>query len=217
MAWHKDIPSLGPLMAVVAFCLSACGERSAGSANSKATIDRYREVSDFTFTNQEGEAVSREELIGKVWVANFVFTSCGAECLILSQKMAALQNRFANREDVAFVSFSVDPQTDKPERLADYGKRWGADNARWQFFTGDPAALDAIIKESFLLPVARTPMEKANLMTAGFIHSNKLAIVDRQGVVRAYVEGLEANAIDETARVINTLLAEPGPPSAPTP
>ena len=197
------------LLAFLAVSLSACGDGPAGGRTAPGvTVDRYREVSDFTFINQQGEEVSREALRGKVWVANFVFTSCGAECLILSQKMAALQNRFAGRDDVAFASFSVDPQTDKPERLASYAKRWGADDERWQFFTGDPAELDALIKQSFLLPVARTPVEQANLMTASLIHSNKLAIVDREGVVRAYVEGLEEGAIDQADQVIRRLLAE---------
>lgn len=202
------------LLGLIGMAASGCGDRDPSRGKPlPVKIDRYREVEDFTFTNQKAEPFQRGQLTGKVWVANFVFTSCGAECLILSQKMAALQNRFADRDDVAFASFSVDPQTDHPERLQSYAKRWGANDERWQFLTGDPARLDAIIKQSFLLPVALTPMDKADLMTAGFVHSNKFAIVDRRGVVRAYVEGLESNAIDEAARVIGMLLAEPEPPN----
>lgn len=204
---------LGCLLLAVA-AVGCGGKRQVASNAGKVEIDRYREVADFTFTNQKGEEISREAMLGKIWVANFVFTSCSAECLILSQKMAALQNRFPGRSDVVFASFSVDPQTDKPERLADYAKRWGADNERWQFFTGDPAQLDAIIKQSFLLPVTRNPVEQANLMTASLIHSNKLAIVDREGVVRAYVEGLEPGALDEADRIIRKLLAETPPSTA---
>lgn len=194
--------------------LSGCGKRGAEPVR-PVSIDRYREVDDFSFTNQAGETAGRADLLGKVWVANFVFTSCGAECLVLSQKMAALQQRFADRDDVAFVSFSVDPGTDSPERLDGYARRWGADREKWQFFTGDPGALDAIIKESFLLPVMRSPEEQANLASSNFIHSNKLAIVDRQGVVRAYVEGLETGAVDQAFGVVQTLLAEPAPAPAP--
>ena len=190
--------------------LSGCGKRGAGNV-AAVPIDHYREVQDFSFTNQQGDTVTRAEMLGKVWVANFVFTSCATGCLMLSQKMAGLQNRYPNRADVAFTSFSVDPQTDNPERLAGYAKRWGADNARWQFFTGDPEALDNIIKQSFLLPVMRTPEEQASLIQTNFIHSNKLAIVDRQGVVRAYVEGLDPDAIDQAVKVIDVLLAEPVP------
>ncbi len=204
-----DFPKKSLLLSALAVSLASCGDGPAGAARSPVvTIDRYREVADFTFTNQQGEETSRDELEGKIWVANFVFTSCGAECLILSQKMAALQNRFAGRDDVAFASFSVDPQTDNPERLASYAKRWGADNERWQFFTGDPAQLDSLIKQSFLLPATVGTVDRANLMTASLIHSNKLAIVDRDGVVRAYVEGLEEGAIDQADQVIRKLLAE---------
>lgn len=195
----------------------SCGDRGGESSQLPVTIDRYQEVADFSFTNQEDREVTRAELDGKVWVANFVFTSCGAECLVLSQKMAALQDRYADNPEVAFASFSVDPQTDHPERLASYSERWGADPARWYFFTGDSTALDATIKGSFLLPVTRSPGDQAKLMTGGLVHSNKLAIVDRQGVVRAYVEGLESNAIEEVSRVINTLLAEPVPRTTTSP
>ena len=211
---NRPLQSLLGCLLLAAASVGCGGKRQDAANAGKVVIDRYREVADFTFTNQKGEEISREAMLGKVWVANFVFTSCSAECLILSQKMAALQNRFPGRSDVAFASFSVDPQTDQPERLADYAKRWGADSERWQFFTGDPAQLDAIIKQSFLLPVTRNPVDQANLMTASLIHSNKLAIVDRTGVVRAYVEGLEPGALDEADRIIRKLLAEAPPATA---
>lgn len=200
------------LFVLVAGCLglSSCDRKGGGAgANQPVKIDRYQEVAEFQFTSQESQPVSRDDLSGKVWVANFVFTSCGAECLVLSQKMAALQDRFAENPEVAFASFSVDPQTDHPERLASYSQRWGANPERWFFLTGDPTELDGIIKGSFLLPVTRSPGDQAKLMTGGLVHSNKLAIVGRDGVVRAYVEGLESNALDEATRVITQLLAEP--------
>lgn len=173
------------------------------------TIDRYREVEEFTFTNQENAPVSRADLLGKVWVANFIFTSCSAECLVLSQRMGALQTRYAADPGVAFVSFSVDPHTDQPPRLNQYAKTWQADPGRWSFLTGPVEALDGLVKHSFLLPVARGPEEQAELIRSNFVHSNKFAIVDRQGTVRAYVDGLQTGAVEQTAGVIDRLLAEP--------
>ncbi|MCB1063293.1 MAG: SCO family protein, partial [Verrucomicrobiae bacterium] len=66
--------------------LSGCGKRGAGNV-AAVPIDHYREVQDFSFTNQQGDTVTRAEMLGKVWVANFVFTSCATGCLMLSQKM----------------------------------------------------------------------------------------------------------------------------------
>jgi protein SCO1 len=179
-----------------------------GTPASPVTIDRYREVEDFTFINQNEAPVSRADLLGRVWVANFIFTSCGAECLVLSQRMSALQKRYEANPGVAFVSFSVDPHTDQPPRLNQYARTWQADAERWSFLTGSAEALDGIVKHSFLLPVARGPEEQAELIRTNFVHSNKFALVDRQGVVRSYVDGLESDAMERIQKVIDHLLAE---------
>ena len=195
------------LLAVSAFFAlsSGCGRPPAPPV----TIDRYREVEDFTFTNQNAEPVSLADLKGKVWVANFIFTSCGAECLVLSQRLSALQKRYEGNADVAFVSFSVDPHTDQPPRLNQFAKTWQANAERWSFLTGPTEALDGIVKHSFLLPVARGPEEQAELIRSTFVHSNKFAVVDRAGVVRAYVDGLQNESVTQTADVIDRLLVEP--------
>ena len=195
------------ILSAVLLGVAPAGCRKA-APSAPVTIDRYREVEDFTFTNQNEAAVSRADLAGKVWVANFIFTSCSAECLVLSQRMGALQKRYQANADVAFVSFSVDPHTDQPPRLNQYAKTWQADPARWSFLTGSAEALDGIVKHSFLLPVARGPEEQAALIRSNFVHSNKFALVDRQGVVRSYVDGLERDAVSKVAAVIDKLLAE---------
>jgi protein SCO1/2 len=146
-------------------------------------------------------------LLGKVWIADFVFTSCTAKCLVLSKRMSNLEKRFAGRSDVAFVSFSVDPGTDTPARLTKYAKLYDA-GERWSFLTGDSVEMEGLIKEKFLLPVAASPEDEAALRQARLIHSDRLAIVDRKGVVRAYVNGMEPKAEEEAAQIVETLLAE---------
>ena len=190
---------------LAAIALSGCG----GGESDAVKIDRYREVADFRFTNQQEESFERSDLVGKIWVADFIFTSCAAECVVLAQKMRLLQEHYADRPDVVFVSFSVDPQTDTPERLAQYGEKWGADPERWQFITSEvPRELDFLVKQSFLLPVARSNEEKVKLMTGNLVHTSKFAIVDREGVVRSYVEGLDLDAFDKVVSVVDTLLEE---------
>lgn len=194
---------LAPLL--LAATVTGCQPRPSAPA---PVIDRFREVEDFSFINQNEETVSRSDLVGKVWVANFIFTSCSAECLVLSQRMSALQKRYADNPGVAFVSFSVDPHTDQPPRLNQYARTWQADDSRWSFLTGKTEELDAIVKHSFLLPVARGPKEQAELIQSNFVHSNKFAIVDRTGVVRCYIDALQPSVIEQTAGVIDQLLAE---------
>ena len=134
-------------------------------------IRTYREVGAFTLTDQKGQPLASSSLLGKVWIANFVFTSCTAECLVLSKRMSNLEKRFAGRPDIGFVSFSVDPGTDTPARLDKYAKLYEA-GERWSFLTGDSAAMEGLIKERFLLPVAQSPEEEA-AAPAGSIDSQR--------------------------------------------
>lgn len=187
--------------------LSASCEKKAGSSG--VLTGQFREVDDFAFTTQDEGTLSRDDLKGKVWVANFIFTSCAAECLVLSNRIAELQLAFRDNEDVKFVSFSVDPQTDTPERLKNFASRWHADPEAWNFVTGEPASVDNIVKKSFLLPVTRDPIEAGKLLSQNFVHSNRFAIVDRKGVVRAYVDGLPQESVSTISRIVVQLLQEP--------
>jgi len=173
-------------------------------------LQTYREVEPFELTNQEGEALSLQDVKGKVWMANFIFTSCATECPTLSMKMAAVQERLADRADeVAFLSFSVDPQTDTPERLATYAKNFKAQPG-WEFLTGDPKELDHLIKDSFLLPLAKDDSERSQIEGTNFIHSNRFAVVDQAGVVRYYHDGMEADVIESVVTAMEKLLEDQG-------
>ena len=189
-----------------ALLLVSCGKSQPASGVLAGT---FREVSGFSLTTQEGETLTLEQLRGKVWIANFVFTSCAAECLVLSSRLAELQEEFRGFDDVAFVSFSVDPQTDTPARLRTYAERWRADPERWFFLTGEAAQIDKIAVESFLVSVSR---EGAETSSGNLLHSNKIALVDRSGRVRAYVEGLPRESLYSLSQIVAQLRREPAPP-----
>jgi len=182
-----------------------------GPANVEEEVElrNYRMIDSFALTDQHGETVRREDLEGKVWIANFVFTSCNAECIVLSHRMGQLQERFAENPDVAFVSISVDPQTDTPARLSKYAERYGA-GPRWIFLTGDTREVDELIKGSFLLPIARNDAERSKIVLANLIHSERLAVVDRLGVVRYYTDGMKPDAVDKVSEAVERLLPEGG-------
>jgi len=163
----------------------------------------YQEVGDFQLIDQNGGLVEAAALDGKVWVANFIFTSCSSECLVLSHRMRNLQRAFEENPDVRFVSFSVDPGTDTPERLAKYARSQGAADG-WSFLTGDRDAVDAIVRQRFLLPVA-----EAAQASGTFIHSDRFVVVDRSGMIRLYVNGLEPPAETQIRSAVTRLLAEP--------
>jgi protein SCO1 len=201
--------------------LAAAGGYSLFVASRPSNLDagvelrNYRMVDDFALTNHHGQPFSRAELEGKVWVADFIFTSCVAECLILSLRMADLAKRYAGHPDVRFVSVSVDPQTDTPERLAKYAERYAA-GSNWSFLTGDVRQVDQLVKGSFLLPIARNDAERTQIHVNNLVHSERIAVVDRLGVVRYYAEGLAPTAVDSLSQAIDRLLVE-GLPGATKP
>ena len=182
------------------------GEQPAGQGAAAVELGSFGRVAPFSFTDESGQPFSSESLAGKVWLANFVFTSCTAECPILSERMAQVRRNLGAREDIAFVSLSVDPQTDSPQRLKEYAQRFGEDR-RWSLLTGDPSRLDALVKKGLLLPVTQSYVERQELVATGFVHSNKMLVIDRGGSIRFAADGLEAGAVERLTRAMEMALA----------
>jgi len=141
----------------------------------------------FSLTDQEGRSFSSESLRGKTWVANFIFTNCPGACPMMSQKMASLQKAVSD-ENVRFVSFTVDPETDTPEVLKQYGQRFGADGARWHFLTGEKGEMFRIAAE---MKLSALPAEGTNPI----VHSEKFLLVDKDGNVRRAYDSDDEEAI----------------------
>jgi cytochrome oxidase Cu insertion factor (SCO1/SenC/PrrC family) len=144
-------------------------------------------VADFSLVNQDGKKVTREELRGKVWVAGFIFTRCAGPCPQVTANMAKLQADLAGHEDVALVSFTVDPDHDTPAVLKRYARTYGADPDRWSFLTGKKEPLYRLIQKSFLQGVEEN---RGAARTSGnrVTHSTQLVVVDRRGHVRGYYD-----------------------------
>ena len=135
------------------------------------------DAATFSLTDQEGKPFSQDQLRGKVWVADFIFTNCPGACPIMSAKMAHLQ-KAAPDPDVHFVSFSVDPERDTPAVLKQYAQRFEADPARWHFLTGDK---DAIFRTARDMKLTAEP---AGVLGPQIAHAEKFLLVDGQGRVR---------------------------------
>ena len=176
---------------------------------SENRIDTYWEVGDFQLTDQNGESFSAEQLKGKIWLANFVFTTCAAECPLLTQQMSLVRRNLGPRPDIAFVSFSVDPQTDTPQRLADYAKPYGTD-PRWSLLTGDIDDVTKLVATKFLMPLSRGDEAESNPTKRVILHSDKMLIVDGRGVVRYFCNGLNQRTVESLTEVFQVLIQEAG-------
>jgi protein SCO1/2/putative membrane protein len=159
----------------------------------RAPVEVVGEIGDFSLVNQEGQTITRSDLLGKVWVASFIFTRCSTGCpQVISESLTKLQKATADKPDVVLVSFTVDPNHDGPEVLREFAHAHGADPQRWWLLTGDRDRRYQLIQNDFLLAVsenegpARTPGNEV-------LHSTRLVLVDRQARVRGYFEGRQVN------------------------
>jgi protein SCO1/2 len=178
----------------------------AGCAAPHPEPEPLGDIQDFKLQEAGGGTVSRADLLGKVWVADFIFTRCGTLCPQVTATMARLQKELDRGpfREVRLVSFSVDPEHDTPEVLKEYAQRFGADPKRWLFLTGDREEIYALIQKSFMLAVRqnegadRTPGNEV-------LHSPRLAVVDRQGRLRGFFDGqqvdAQGNPVDELPKL----------------
>ena len=150
-------------------------------------------LQDFAFTNQRGELVSKSDLLGEVWVADFIFTRCAATCPRVTESMRVLKKKLAGT-GVKFVSFSVDPDYDDVGILNTYADMYGAaGDPDWHFLTGDKAELRRLITEDFGQPVWDNPRGEADLIS----HTNNFMLVGPGGVVRGKYNSLAPPEVAE--------------------
>ncbi len=173
-------------------------------------LPSFTSVPSFALTAQDGRQVTRDDLKGHVWIADFVFTNCPGPCPLLTSHMRGIQDLLAERSlDVPLVSFSVDPQTDTPEVLTVYGKAFGADFTRWTFLTGNKQEIYDLILHGFLLAVSDGAVSSDYSAGPGIItHSTRFALVDQTGEVRGYYHGEEPTVAAEIVADAERLLTE---------
>jgi protein SCO1/2 len=159
-------------------------------------------VNDFTFTDQNENNLSKGDLEGKVWIADFIFTNCNTVCLPMTSNMKKLQDKISEEglEDVQIVSFSVDPEFDNPAVLKKYGESFQADFDNWSFLTGyDQETIESLAKDSFKLLVSK-PAEGDQV-----IHGTSFSLVNQDGIVVQQYSGLEDIPFDDIIKHIKIL------------
>ena len=152
--------------------------------------------------NQDAQPFGSAQLRGKIWIADFIFTSCPGPCPIISTRMSELQKPL-EKTDVHLVSFTVDPEKDTPEVLREYAGKLQAQPARWDFLTGPRARIYSLSHDGFKLGVAEDDDG-----TGTPVHSTRAVLVDRRGAIRGYYDLLEADAVTKLLADTNHLLRE---------
>jgi len=155
-------------------------------------------IPDFEFVNSEGETITLTSLKGKVWVADFIFTTCNMACPIMTGNMNIIHKKYKQNDDVRLVSISVYPEYDTPEVLTKYASQYNANTDRWYFLTGEESTVQEVIKDGF----------KIGDYEDIIFHSEKFALVDRSGMIRAYYNGMKTEDMKKLKKDINSLLKE---------
>ena len=153
-----------------------------------------RRLTGFRLVERSGRAVDREEFRGRILVVNFVFSGCSLACFEVSRKMAELQALLAANPRVQLVSISVDPRTDTPEVLSGFADRLKADPKRWTFLTGERSEVYRVIETSFL---PKAPPEAPSLIPGNFDRAERIVLVDAEGRIRRYFDGMHPGAVSE--------------------
>jgi len=162
-------------------------------------------VPPFALTERSGKTITNHDLAGKIWVADFIYTTCPGPCPLITAAMARLQDAVAHDPQVQLVTFTVDPETDTPPVLAKYADQFGADPNRWWFLTGPEKPLYDLIGSGFRLPVQDNSGQPLADGQYKVTHSTYLALVDGDGNVRAYYNGTGAESQADLLRDIKKL------------
>ena len=167
------------------------------------------ELPQFKLTDDQGRAFGRAEMEGRVWIADFVFTSCADACPRLTQKLKAVQDRLVPLEqggNIGLLSISVDPERDTPAKLRQYAQTFGAREGLWHFLTGPQGEVERTVVKGFHMAMAKMPLPKdpadPHLEAFDIMHGEKLVLVDRRGQIRGYYDADDADRLLRDARTL---------------
>jgi protein SCO1/2 len=144
-------------------------------------------VPPFQLIDQNNQPFGSAQLLGKIWIADFIYTTCPGPCPMISSRMSEMQKPL-EKTDVQLVSFSVDPEKDTPEVLRSYAEKLHARDERWKFLTGDRTTIYNLSQNGFKLAAT-------NDASGIPLHSSRLILVDRSGVIRGYYDATSPDAV----------------------
>lgn|SRR5690625_118560 len=174
--------------------LTACGKELEANLS--------RDLPDIEFTNHDGETLTREDLKGKWWIADLIFTNCETVCIPMTNNMKMLQDEAAKKDlDINFLSFSVDPENDTPEVLKEYAEDYEVNLDNWTFLTGyDFETVEEFAEESFVT-IVRQPEDSDQVD-----HGTMFYLINPDGKIIKYYSGIEKESLDQIMEDLEIVL-----------
>lgn len=160
-------------------------------------------VSNFSFTDQHGRTITNDSLDGKIYVANFFFTTCEGVCPAMNRNVKEVYDALHQYPNFMILSHTVDPSTDSVPVLEKYSEQWNANPYQWLFLTGPKKELYNMARRSYLLSVS-----SGNGGQSDFVHTQMLALVDGRGRIRGFYDGLKQKEINQLIKDAKQLLKD---------
>ncbi|MBT8494478.1 MAG: SCO family protein [Deltaproteobacteria bacterium] len=194
--WKRRLRAVVP--AVVLVFVAAAAVYAYMRRTQFESLEVYGKLPAFELVDQKNRKVANQDLAGKVVIANFIFTRCPTICPTFSMKMQRVAKRLADEDGITFVSFSVDPEYDSPEVLAEFAAKFKADPERWRFLTGDPETIKRTVTDGLAIAI-----EKRGELASGapdIVHGTHFVLIDGDGLLRGYYNSDTRERIDELVR-----------------
>ncbi len=160
-------------------------------------ISKYHTIADFSFVNQNGKTITQKDYEGKVYVADFFFTTCGSICPKMTTNLVDVQQAFIDNPEVMLLSHSVFPETDSIPVLKAYAKKHGVVDRKWNLVTGDKKEIYSLARKSYLAVKLGKPSELYDM-----VHTENFVLVDQKRRVRGFYDGTKK---DEIKRLIEDI------------
>lgn len=160
----------------------------------------YHTVSYWSFVNQDSNVIQKSDYLGKPYVAYFFFSNCPQICPKINSNMKYFQEQTQDL-DFNVIAHTVDPERDSVERLKFYGDEYGFDYSNYNFVTGNKQTIYELGINSYLVP-----NQEDALAPGGFLHSEKLILIDSKGRIRGYYEGTEIKEVDHLIADLKLLI-----------
>jgi cytochrome oxidase Cu insertion factor (SCO1/SenC/PrrC family) len=156
-------------------------------------------IKDFELIERSGKKVTKADLLGKPWVAGFIFTNCVTHCTVISKRMNELQE-WVKDSDVLLVSISVDPKNDTPQRLRGYAENLAADEHHWLFLTGDKDVIYRLARDDFKTSVGEYAGEP--------FHTSNLYHIDEEGRIIGKYDSMSEDEMNELKQILKKFPTE---------
>ena len=166
-------------------------------------VKKFHKIDPFSMTNQNGNRITERDYLGKIYVADFFFTTCPSICPKMTANMGHLQNEFLQDPQVKFLSYSVTPQIDSVAQLKKYALEKGVVDSKWNLVTGDKKEIYTLARKSYL-----AVKEDVNAGPYDMVHTENFILVDPEQRIRGFYDGTDLEAMQSLIADISILKEE---------